>query len=193
MHRIFMVCAVLMVFVSTSYAQEAPSKQLDDKPSIKSYIFQWTGDDGIVHITDELGKVPKKYRSKAVKLEQVHKEGDGQGAAVPQAVPPPDSTDEERVERDKKAEWQYRMQEARRRLADAEQHYRELDNKRTALLATAWTKPLPIAARSEAEKIAEEMKTVQLEIDDARRMIEVVIPEEARKNGVPPGWLRESH
>ena len=188
-----MVCAVLMVFVSTSYAQEAPSKQLDDKPSIKSYIFQWTGDDGIVHITDELGKVPKKYRSKAVKLEQVHKEGDGQGAAVPQAVPPPDSTDEERVERDKKAEWQYRMQEARRRLADAEQHYRELDNKRTALLATAWTKPLPIAARSEAEKIAEEMKTVQLEIDDARRMIEVVIPEEAQKNGVPPGWLRESH
>jgi hypothetical protein len=35
------------------------------------------------------------------------------------------------------------------------------------------------------------MKEVQKQIDEARNMVDVVIPEEARKAGVPPGWLRE--
>jgi hypothetical protein len=35
------------------------------------------------------------------------------------------------------------------------------------------------------------MKQVQKEKDDARNEVEVVIPEAARKAGVPPGWLRE--
>jgi hypothetical protein len=35
------------------------------------------------------------------------------------------------------------------------------------------------------------MKQVQKEIDDTRNRINVVIPEEARKAGIPPGWLRE--
>jgi hypothetical protein len=35
------------------------------------------------------------------------------------------------------------------------------------------------------------MKGVQSEIDAARNDLDVVIPEEARKAGVPPGWLRE--
>jgi hypothetical protein len=32
---------------------------------------------------------------------------------------------------------------------------------------------------------------MQKEIDEARNMLDVVIPEEARRAGVPPGWLRK--
>ena len=42
-----------------------------------------------------------------------------------------------------------------------------------------------------AQKIEEEMQQVQREIDSARNEVENVIPEQARKAGVPPGWLRE--
>ncbi len=35
------------------------------------------------------------------------------------------------------------------------------------------------------------MNNVQSEIEQAKHMLNEVIPEEARKAGVPPGWLRE--
>jgi hypothetical protein len=35
------------------------------------------------------------------------------------------------------------------------------------------------------------MKEVRKEIDEIRRELDEAIPEEARKAGVPPGWLRE--
>jgi chromosome segregation ATPase len=88
--------------------------------------------------------------------------------------------------------WQRRVGAAKQRLAAAEQHYRELENRRTTLLGQ-WGTPAyaPPEARSEAERLAQEMRSVQKEIDDARNEVEVAIPEEARKAGVPPGWLRE--
>jgi hypothetical protein len=49
----------------------------------------------------------------------------------------------------------------------------------------------PIANRQRAEQIDKALPEVQKEIDRARREIDVVIPEEARKAGIPPGWLRE--
>jgi hypothetical protein len=84
------------------------------------------------------------------------------------------------------------MSGAKQRLAAAEQRYRELEQKRTALLGQ-WGTPAyaPPEARIEAERLAREMQNVQKAIDDARNQIEVVIPEEARKADVPPGWLRE--
>jgi hypothetical protein len=47
------------------------------------------------------------------------------------------------------------------------------------------------AYRTRAAELEEEMKEVQKDIDEALNMINVVIPDEARKAGVPPGWLRE--
>ena len=35
------------------------------------------------------------------------------------------------------------------------------------------------------------MNVEQKRIDEARNMLNVVIPEEARKAGIPPGWLRD--
>ncbi len=49
----------------------------------------------------------------------------------------------------------------------------------------------PIENKVKAEQVAQEMKEVQKQIDEARNMLDVVIPEDARKAGVPPGWLRE--
>jgi hypothetical protein len=88
--------------------------------------------------------------------------------------------------------WQRRVSMAKQRLAAAKQRYQELDQKRTSLLGQ-WGTPAyaPPEARIEAQRLAQEMDSVQKEIDDARNEVEVVIPEEARKAGVPPGWLRE--
>jgi hypothetical protein len=49
----------------------------------------------------------------------------------------------------------------------------------------------PIENKVKAAQIEQQMKEVQKQIDEARNMLDVVIPDEARKAGVPPGVLRE--
>jgi hypothetical protein len=41
------------------------------------------------------------------------------------------------------------------------------------------------------KQIATELSSAQQEVDRARNMVNTVIPDEARRAGVPPGWLRE--
>jgi len=161
----------------------------------QSYLYEWTDGAGVVHLTDGLDKVPKLYRPHARRLEAAPEEG-----VVPnqprrlrqQGGSSPAGNAEGGGEAQQKDMWQRRVNAAKQRLAAAEQHYRELEQKRTALLGQ-WGTPAyaPPGARIEAEQLAGEMQTVQKEIDSARNEVEVAIPEEARKAGVPPGWLRE--
>jgi hypothetical protein len=41
------------------------------------------------------------------------------------------------------------------------------------------------------QQIENDMQRTRREIDDIKNEINTVIPDEARKAGVPPGWLRE--
>jgi DNA repair exonuclease SbcCD ATPase subunit len=192
---------LLMVSTMTAFAQTDQQAQTEnagdaqdteDKELKKSYLYQWTDDKGVVHIADGLGKVPKQYRDKAVKLQQPKKEGPDQGQQVQEEPPSRDYSDEEEREEDRKIEWQQRMRAARQRLAGAESRYQELDQRRKELLQS-WGGPASghLADRIEADRIEQEMKDAQQEIDKARKDIDVVIPDEARKAGIPPGWLRE--
>ncbi len=157
----------------------------------KSVLYQWTDNKGVAHITDDLNKIPAKYRSKARRLETT------EGTEETPAVSP--SPEEEQIEEDReereanlREEWQLRMRAAKSRLADAEQRYHALDEKKNSLFGS-WGGPASghLEDREEAARIEEEMKQVKKEIDGIRNEIEVVIPDEARKAGVPPGWLRE--
>lgn len=201
MRRRLMLITVLMVSTMTAFAQTDQQAQTEnagdaqdtgDKELKKSYLYQWTDDKGVVHITDGLGKVPKKYRDKAVKLQQPKKEGLDQGQQVQQESGYPSGTDAEVADAVAKAAWQQRMRAARQRLAGAESRYQELVQRRNELLQS-WGGPASghLAERIEADRIEQEMKDVQQGIDEAREDIDVVIPDEARKAGIPPGWLRE--
>lgn len=189
--RIFIFIATfLMLGANTVCAQEEQRQQPAAKDQQKTYLYQWIDDKGIAHVTDNLGNVPAKYRKKVLMLEQSPTE---QEPVQPQPrVTAPSRTDESANEEYAKTEWQQRMKDARVRLADAERRYQDLDKKRTEALGK-WGGVASgrLEGRMEAEQIAEQMKQVQKEIDDARNQLENVIPEEARKAGVPPGWLRE--
>lgn len=47
------------------------------------------------------------------------------------------------------------------------------------------------AEEREKRKILLEMENDREQIREAERMLNEVLPEEARKAGAPPGWLRE--
>jgi flagellar biosynthesis/type III secretory pathway protein FliH len=188
MRSLLFIVAFLMLAANTVIAQV--EQQPTAKDQQKTYLYQWIDDKGIAHVTDNLGNVPKKYRGKALMLEQAPTEKEP-AQAQPQ-VTAPSRGDESANEEYAKAEWQQRMKDARVRLADAERRYQELDKKRLEALGK-WggVASGQLEGRQEAERIAEQMKQVRKEIDDARNQIDQVIPDEARKAGVPPGWLRE--
>jgi hypothetical protein len=181
----------LVGFATAVQAQTDEQAQTGDKEIKKSFLYQWTDKKGVVHIADGLDKVPKEYRDKAIKLNQPKIEDAGQGPQVQQEPAYP-SGSVGAADAAAKAEWQQRMRAARQRLARAESRYQELAQRRDELLGS-WGGPASgqLAGRIEADRIEQEMKGVQKEIDAARNDLDVVIPESARKAGVPAGWLRE--
>jgi len=185
MRALITIVMVLMVFAPAAFAQT--DDQAGNTDVKKHYLYEWTDSKGGVHITDDLGEVPKRYRSKARKIETPKGQEQVQGRTQSSS-----GAATEQQETASKAVWQQRIQDWKEQLADAQKRYRDLDQKRRdALGMWGGSATGHLEGRAEAEKIQKEMDEVQLDIDEAKNMIETVIPEEARKAGIPPGWLRE--
>jgi chromosome segregation ATPase len=191
--RLFLIITIaLLVACGTAFAQAGPRNQPENRGGQqKSYLYQWTDDQGVLHATDDLDKVPNKYRNKTLKMEEVPS-GEEPPQGQQNITEPSGAGSAEEIDQERKAEWQQRIKQARQRLADAQRRYQELEQKRNeALVQWAGGASGNIALKQEADRIEQEMSNVQREINDARNQLENVIPEEARRAGVPPGWLRE--
>ncbi len=188
LHTIIVLLLSLLISAGSAMAQTAT--QQEDKEKSQRYLYEWMDDNGAVHISDDLGDVPEQYRRQVRKrLEQPVKEETGRQEQVTQPAPQPE---EETGQEARKEEWQQRIRDWKEQLADAEKRYKALEDERNKIIIrlSAPETALP-GDRTRVIEIEGEMKTIQKEIDDARNMIDVVIPEEARKAGIPPGWLRE--
>jgi hypothetical protein len=166
----------------------------------RRFIYQWIDGEGGVHITDSLQNVPSEQRSRATRIEQStpnEKDGSAQVQAPGQPMlqeQAPDagtSFDEDEI---KKAEWQQRLVDARRRLAEAEDRYRGIEERKRTLEAQWGSSGAALPPQSVLDEIAKlevALVNARKDIDRARNEVEVVIPDAARKAGIPPGWLRE--
>ncbi len=191
-----LIIFVFLVTVAPAYPQvddQMGSQKQKEQEQQKHYLYEWTDSKGIVHITDSLSNVPPKYRSEAQRLETpLGAEGTESQPGEQSTTSHPDYSKEEEILQNQKEEWQNRMKAAKQKLADAERRYQDLSQKRDELLGS-WGGPASghLEGREEAARIEQQLKQVQQEIDDTRQQIRVVIPNEARKAGIPPGWLRE--
>jgi Domain of unknown function (DUF4124) len=156
-------------------------------------LFTWTDKDGVVHMTDSLDKVPNEYRSRAQRT--------GSGASgdkvVPEAQSPtaPASSDQDGGNNAVlKAQWQSRVLDAKRRLQNAENDYQQLEKRKSDLQAQWGSSGAALPPQDVLNQIKQldiDMSRAKVEIDNARDQINNVIPDEARRAGIPPGWLRE--
>jgi len=93
-----------------------------------------------------------------------------------------------------KSQWQNRVLDAKRRLAAAESRLAELDQKKQGLTsqwgASGSALP-PQDVMDEMKRIDGERAAAATEIASLRNEINVVIPDEARKADIPPGWIRD--
>ncbi len=174
--------AAVIVFGSAALAQEG-----------NGALYKWTDKDGVVHVTDSLEKVPKDYRSKAVRIGE---EGSGSSEASQAQSPAPPAPSDHDGGNDAalKAQWQSRMRDAKRRLQYAEEKFQQLAKQKSDLQAqwgSAGAALPPQSVLDEMKQLDADMANAKTEIDNARDMIDNVIPDEARRAGIPPGWLRE--
>lgn len=88
-----------------------------------------------------------------------------------------------------KQKWQQRVAETRKALEDALTAYRATKEKWQALAIRADFALFP-GQVEEKQELRAQMQKLEGEVDALVHQLDVVIPEEARKAGVPPGWLR---
>ena len=71
---LFLVLAMLnLVFAQTDPAPEQPAVK-------ERFVYSWTDANGVVHLTDDPGQVPKKYRNKIQKKAEPPRDEVQQGA-----------------------------------------------------------------------------------------------------------------
>lgn len=102
-----------------------------------------------------------------------------------------ESLREQNRARDKAKElWRERVRVAERDLAEKLEAYRDAKRAWQALAIRADYTLFP-GQVTEKQELRERMEKLENEVDALAHQLNVVIPEEARKAGVPPGWLRD--
>lgn len=161
------------------------------------YLYQWKDDRGVVNLTDSLDKVPPKYRSQATQLPQPgagkeeQRREETRDKVQSQDIDAGASQDQEEI---MKAEWQQRMHDAKRRLAEAENRYSRIELRKNELASKTGSSGAALPSQellSEMNRLEGEMVSARMDAEKARNEVEVTIPDEARRAGIPPGWLRE--
>ena len=152
-------------------------------------LFRWVDKDGQEFFTNERRAVPQEYRSTvtAVKTDDNRVSVAGKPA---QPSPPPVEVREHRDKNGRGEEWW------QRRAGNQRLELRKLEDDLDLLLKKEQDQEKKSTRATKKKKKASpahDKKKMQLEkkIAQAKRRLEVDLPEEARKADAYPGWLRE--
>ncbi len=85
--------------------------------------------------------------------------------------------------------WQRRMKSARDQLQGLLTKFRQKQAEHSGLATKANFALLPGQAKRQ-DQLAKELERLEVAIDAQIELVEVTLPEQARREGVPPGWLR---
>ena len=189
------IARLVVLSVLVLFAAGSPSYAEGDA---ERFLYQWTDEKGNIGLADDLTKVPQKYRAGARRVQQPGAGDPGQDAReMRQRAAQEDredagaAADEDEL---KKAEWQQRIHDAKRRQEAAERRLGDLERRKQELMSQwggAGAALPPQYVLDEIAKIEADKVQARKDADKAIDEVTVTIPEQARKAGIPPGWLRE--
>jgi len=187
--RNLIVIAALLLFSSFAFGQE---------------VYRWVDEQGTVHFTDDLGQVPEKYRDKIQKKEPP-KEPPIIQPIPPQPLAPPTGMEVEKGSgapprqkdilgrgeewwRAKVNEWNEKLKTAQR---NYENNYSEWKSKEQELEASKF-KPDSVKRKLKAEikDLEEKTKDWEKQMDEAKNMLENILPKQAQDYQANPEWLK---
>lgn len=147
-------------------------------------FYKWVDSEGRENYTNELSKVPEEYRDRAVTVEPRDDRVSIGGTPTPASGPAGAHRD-----RNGKGEeyWRNKAEGLRRQLADLQDEY-------DIVVKQEQEREERLKAQGKPQKKATtNKKRIQLEkkIAQVRRRLEVELPDDARRAGAYPGWIRE--
>lgn len=161
-------------------------------------IYQWVDEKGTVHFTDDLGKIPEIYQDqmKERKTPPEPTPAPSPSARPPQSEAPPQPSAEKkdilgRGEdwwRDKAMEWKQKLIKAQKDYAAAQTALKAKEKE----LQESIYKPDSFKRRLQAEiRVLEEKANDQKnQVDEAKNMLDKVLPKQAEEHRADPSWVR---
>lgn len=177
-------------------------------------VYRWVDEQGTVHFTDDLGQVPEKYRDK------IQKKGPPKEPPITQPIPPqpapPQPTPPQplapptgmEVEkgfgatprqkdilgrgeewwRAKVNEWNEKLKTAQRNYENTYSEWKSKENE----LESSKFKPDSFKRKLKAEikDLEEKTKDREKQMDEAKNMLENILPKQAQDYQANPEWLK---
>lgn len=170
-------------------------------------VYRWVDEKGTVHFTDDLGQVPEKYQKK-IQKEKFQKEP----SPPPPTSPPTPSLPKEvtpgkasgpmpaPIQKDslgrgedwwraKAIEWNEKLKTAQKNYESA---YNEWKSKTQELETSKFIKPdiWKRKLKAEIKALEEKVKDWEKQMDEAKNMVENVLPKQAQDDRANPDWLK---
>jgi hypothetical protein len=154
-------------------------------------VFKWIDEKGSVHFTDDITKIPEKYRQAIEQIETREEKPETNTESGPAQKKQPESQTD-RLGRGEEY-WQGRVEEWKKKLRSAQEKveslrlkYNELTEKFNASKSSVERARL----RNERDQIKAQMDQSRIEIEQAKEMLERKIPEEASLYRAKPEWVK---
>ena len=162
-------------------------------------IYQWVDEKGTVHFTDDFGQIPEKYQDQVKKKKTPDEPTPSPSIKSPRdkPLPAPEATGVEKKDilgrgedwwRDKAMEWRQKLIKAQKDYAAAQTALKAKEKE----LEQSIYKPDSFKRRLQAEiKVLEEKANEQKsQVDEAKNMLEKVLPRQAEEYRADPNWVR---
>lgn len=146
-------------------------------------VYRWVDENGTPHFTDSPSKIPPAFRKRAT-IEEI-----GPATIIEPIAPfeysdPVQQTDlnghDQQWWRNQVRQWTEKKEEAALKLSEAEGELGKIEHGNEMITSRM----------AERNHLLKEIEKQQQALREAEEMIRTVLPEEARKAGAPPGWLR---
>ena len=161
--------------------------------------YQWVDEKGTAHFTDNFGQIPEKYQDQVKKKKTPDEPTSSSSIKSPgdKPRPAPDAADVEKKDilgrgedwwRDKAMEWKQKLIKAQKDYAAAQTALKAKEKE----LEQSIYKPDSFKRRLQAEiKVLEEKANEQKnQVDEAKNMLEKVLPKQAEEYRADPSWVR---
>ena len=157
-------------------------------------IYQWVDEKGTVHFTDDISLVPERYYDQ-VKKKKVTVEPASPSKNVPEEPKPEPDTEQKdllgRGEdwwRDKATEWNQKLKNAKKNFEAAQAALKAKEKE----LEQSIYKPDSFKRRLQAEikGLEENANSWKRQVDEAKNMLEKVLPKQAGEYRADPSWVK---
>ena len=169
--------------------------------SLADTVYKWTDKKGTVHFTDEKDSIPEKHQKKVKKIKfqsKVKKNSNKLPVIESESnknKPKKKKTSYKpkwQIEESKlKAEWKEKVSKKIDHLNKKKSKFNIKQIEYNELLLKLKTRKFPSNLKYKIAALETEISILKKELAEINNYIKNKLPKEARKAGIPPGWLRE--